>query len=215
MNSYGCLFSPTDLRDFRVASSNVDIKLPKEFKLEPATIKNQMSVNSCVAHSLSTILEKRNNDVFSTGWIYGYRPDDYYMGCGMYPREALKTLLDVGAVLNKDFPYNIEMCEAKEKVDENLDNLEKLAKEHTISSYARLYSESEIKSWIYTKEIPILIAIATSGITLDDNNIIQIPEKYPMLGHALTVIGWNETGYIVQNSWGELWGNKRTCYFTL
>lgn len=215
MNSYGCLFSPSDLRDFRVANSNVDIELPTTYKLKTGTVKNQMNVNSCVAHSLSTILEMEYNPVFSTGWIYGYRPDGYYLGTGMYPREALKTLLEKGAVLNSEFPYNIEMIEAKEKVDSNLAKLEESAKQYTITSYARLYSENEIKSWIYTKETPILIAIATTNLTLDENNIIQIPKNYPMLGHALTVVGWNEIGFIVQNSWGDLWGDKRICYLTL
>jgi hypothetical protein len=208
MSSFGCLFSPPDLRDFRVASSNTNIELPKEYKLNAGTVKNQGVVNSCVAHSLSTIMEMEYNPVFSTGWIYGYRPDDYYMGCGMYPREALKTLLNKGAVVNSEFPYNIEMYDAKEKVDNDLERLEGLADRYRISSFARLYTVDEIKNWIYSKETPILVAIATSGIKLDENNIIQIPEKYPMLGHALTVIGWNETGFIVQNSWGDLWGDK-------
>ena len=35
------------------------------------------------------MLEKYN-ETFSTGWIYGYRPEGYWQGTGMYPREALK-----------------------------------------------------------------------------------------------------------------------------
>ena len=210
MNSYGCLFSPPDLRDFRVANSNTKIELPKEFGLRTGTVKDQGNVNSCVAHSLSTIMEMEYHTVFSTGWIYGYRPNGYYMGYGMYPREALKTLYDKGAVINSEFPYNIEMYEAKEKVDDDLERLEKSAFKYryTISSYARLYTINEIKHWIWSKETPILIAIATDGIKLDENNIIQIPEKQSVLGHALTVVGWNEIGFLVQNSWGELWGDK-------
>ena len=206
MSSYGCLFSPLDLRDFR-ATRTETVKLPNEFRLKTNTIKDQGTVSSCVAHSLSTIMENRWNEVFSTGWIYGYRPEGYYMGYGMYPREALKTLLEKGAVLNNDFPYNIEMSSARDKVNSDLPRLESLAKPYTISSYCRLYSANEIKSWIYTKELPILAAIATNGIELDSNNIIQIPKKQAVLGHALTIVGWNELGFIVQNSWGSLWGD--------
>lgn len=116
-------------------------------------------------------------------------------------REALKTLQQVGSVENKDFNYNIEMVEAKHKVDENLTLLEALANECKIQSYARLFSDEEIKSWIYTKQVPVPISIGTDNIKLDSNNIIQIPKDTPRCGHAMLLIGWNEFGYIVQNSW--------------
>ena len=92
--SYGCLEPKRDFRDYRVCKSVANMQLPEEFKLEPKTIKNQGSVSSCVAHSLSSYLElsDSNNIVYSTGWIYGYRPVGYYQGEGMYMREAIKTL---------------------------------------------------------------------------------------------------------------------------
>ena len=188
------------------------MQLPEEFKLEPKTIKNQGSVSSCVAHSLSSYLElsDSNNIVYSTGWIYGYRPVGYYQGEGMYMREAIKTLQQQGSVENKDFDYNIEMKEAKYRVEENLSLLETLAAEHKVESYARLYSDQEIKSWIFTKHCPVPMSIATDNIKLDSNNIIQIPTAKPYCGHAMLIIGWNEFGFIVQNSWGEDW--RRSWY---
>lgn len=208
---YGALESPKDLRDFRVSSTITNVTLPEEFNLTSTSIKNQGMVNSCVAHALSSMLEKKYKDVFSTGWIYGFRPEGYYQGEGMYPREALKTLQKQGAVKQQDFPYNIEMIEAKTKVDDNITLLEAQAEDYKISAYARLYSENEIKSWLYTKEIPIPISIATDNLQLDNNNIIKIPKVYPNSGHEMMIIGWNKTGYIIQNSWGEDWGDKGTA----
>lgn len=92
-------------------------------------------------------------------------------------REALKTLQQLGSVENKDFNYNIEMMEAKNKVDENLTLLEILAEDCKIQSYARLYSDNEIKSWIYTKQVPVPISIGTENLILDENNVIQIPNR--------------------------------------
>lgn len=203
----GCLNSPKDLRDYKPSKAVCAIELPKEFSLGAYTIKDQGVINSCVAHTLSSMLEKYN-DTFSTGWIYGYRPIGYYQGEGMYPREALNTLLKKGAVQNKDFDYNIEIPEAKSLVEKQLDTLEGLAKNVKITAYARLSSIEEIKSWIYVHNTAVPISIATTNLSLDKNNIIQIPSQYPNAGHAILVIGWNETGLIIQNSWGEDWGDK-------
>lgn len=204
----GVLFSPTDLRDFRVSNSVENVQLPATFMLEPKRIKDQGTVNSCVAHSLSSMLENKWKKDFSVGFIYGYRPEGYYQGEGMYPREALKTLQKVGDVKEEDFPFNEEMQEIKHKVDNNKDLLEVEAEDNKISAYARLYSINEIKSWLYTKEIAVPIAIATEKLELDEDNIIQIPKEYPNYGHEMLIIGWDEYGFIVQNSWGEYWGDK-------
>lgn len=208
---FGSLESPKDLRDFRVCSAAKAVTLPEEYGLKPASIKDQGYVNSCVAHALSSMIEEKEGTTYSTGWIYGYRPEGYYQGEGMYPREALKTLQKLGAVQNKNFNYNIEMQEAKKKVDDNFVLLEALADEYKIQSYARLYTEQEIKSWLYNKQTPVPIAIATESLQLDDKNIVQVPEYYPNSGHMMLLLGWNETGYIVQNSWGKDWGDNGLC----
>lgn len=205
---YGALLSPTDLRDFRVASSVTNVELPEEFRLNSTTIKDQGAVNSCVAHTLSEMLENRYKKNYSTGWIYGYRPEGYYQGYGMYTRDALKTLNKVGAVENDKFNYNIEMIEAKVKVDQDIDLLEEEASNLKIKAYARLYTEREIKSWLYIKNTPVPIAIATENLVLDENAIIQIPKIYPNSGHAILIIGWNNTGFIIQNSWRKRLAEK-------
>lgn len=203
----GCLPSPSDLRDFRVSSSVTNVELPSEFRLENYDIKDQGNVNSCVAHALSSMLEK-SGWKFSTGWIYGYRPDGYYQGEGMYPREALNTLLKKGAVKKDDFDYNIEMIKAKDLVDKNIDKLEVLANDYHITSYARLFNEKEIKSWMFVHNIAVPIAVETEDLKVDKDNIIKIPSEYPNAGHALLIVGWNELGFIIQNSWGKNWGDN-------
>lgn len=125
-------------------------------------------------------------------------------------REALKTVNSLGAVENKDFNVNVEMNEAKSKVDEKLFLLEALADNCKIKSYARLYSENEIKAWICKRVTPVPACILVGDLKLDKDNIIQIPAKTNG-GHAILIIGWNETGFIIQNSWGESWGDHGTA----
>ena len=126
----------------------------------------------------------------------------------MYPREALKTLQKLGAVKQQDFPYNIEMEKAKKIVDNELDRLVKLAEQFKIKSYVRLFTENEIQQFLLSTNCPIPISISTRNMELEDG-ILQIPESYANLGgHMILIIGWNETGFIIQNSWGEEWGDK-------
>ena len=47
------------------------------------------------------------------------------------------------------------------------------------------------------------------GLVLDNNYVAKVPEN-PYGGHATVCYGWNECGLLIQNSWGEKWGNKGT-----
>ena len=43
------------------------------------------------------------------------------------------------------------------------------------------------------------------------NGVLDIPEDYnddKLGGHMILILGWNETGFIIQNSWGKDWGNE-------
>lgn len=209
----GYIPSPKDLRDYKVAKAvRKQIVLPDEFQLKATSIKDQGYVGSCVAHALSSALEADQKIIYSTGWIYGYRPENYYQDVGMIPREALKTIHKVGAVKQKNFPYNIEMQRGKTMVDNNLEVLTNYANEFKIDSYAKLSTINEIKEFLYTAKTPVPLAINTyNGMEIDENNTIKIPnfEKDECTGgHMMLILGWNNKGFILQNSWGQYWGKN-------
>ena len=61
VNFKGCLKSPIDVRDYKIAGSGKE-DLPEEYEINILPrIKNQKQVNSCVAHSTSSILEYYEN----------------------------------------------------------------------------------------------------------------------------------------------------------
>lgn len=206
------LFSPYDVRDYAI---NADTNFPKEFSLGTVTIKDQGSVGSCVAHALSSIVEYHNkrqegtNIIFSTDFIYGYRPKGYYIGEGMYLREALKTITKCGDVPEFILKGNHEYDEAMKIVEQNLEELKDKAYIHRISSYVKLNTVDEIKTALMKYGYVALAICWHKRVKIIDG--IYTPQSNETSGgHALVIYGWNEKGWLVQNSWGEDWGNKGT-----
>ena len=205
--NYGCKKEIEDKRDYKMKVTGIAKAptYPDEYQIKMPRIKNQGAVNSCVAHSLSTFLEecyKNENQYFSVGFIYGYRPEEYYQGEGMYPREALKTLQKVGDVKQNDFPYNKEIPEVKNLVDKNIERLEPIANNYKIDSYARIYTKDEIKKCLYN-DCPVPISIPVyNNLSIDKDGIIKQAEGEIEGYHMVILYGWNEKGYLLQNSWG-------------
>lgn len=209
MPKYGYIESPKDLRDYTISKVAKAVELPATFELTKLPmVKNQGPVSSCVAHAVSSVLETYDNINYSTGWIYGYRPLDYYQGEGMITSQALKTINKVGYVNNDFFNHNVEVPKGKELVDKNIDTLKPEANKKKIKSYARLHGEQEIKTALYQTKQPVLVAIlvGSNGLRLK-NNVAIVPQQFGG-GHQLVCYGWNEQGFLIQNSWGPNWGNE-------
>ena len=206
----GCIPSKKDIRDYRLNKKVCKAtNLPIEFSVEHSPIKNQGNVGSCVAHSVTEVLEQigGNKVPYSTAWIYGYRPFGYLQGEGMMTSQALKTTTKVGCIKYYDCPGNYEMPAAKEYITKKLDHYKELANRDKATTYARLYSTTEIKEAIYKTGKPVIVCILVNGLRLDENYIAQKPTSLGG-GHAVVCYGWNERGLLIQNSWGERWGNK-------
>ena len=207
---YGCLKEIDDKRDYKMKIAGASAPVyPASYTIKMPRVKNQGAINSCVAHSLSTFMEeyyKNENQYFSVGFIYGYRPEGYHQGEGMYPREALKTLQKIGNVKQNEFPYNKEIPEIKTLVDKNIERLTSLADDYKIESYARIYTESEIKKCLYN-DCPVPISIPVYNNLRVTNGIITEPIGNISGYHMVILYGWNEQGWLLQNSWGTNWGN--------
>lgn len=210
---YGCKKEIDDNRDFKsFVCYAKQTNFPDSYIIDMPEIKDQGIVNSCVAHSLATFLEENyleDNIKFSTGFIYGYRPFGYSQEEGMYPREAIKTLLKIGDVPKENFDHNKEMPEIKSLLDENFNNLKDIADVYKIKSYARLYTTAEIKEYIYN-DIPVPISIPVYNDLAYDKETFIIQRPCGSLDgyHMMIIYGYNESGWLVQNSWGKDWANE-------
>lgn len=212
--SFGAIPSKIDIRDY-VASVSVDIDLPEEFELEMCAVKNQGAVGSCVAYSISEVIEYFNKVQegkyvkMSTGYIYGNRINTNYTGSGMYPSSALSNTVKYGDVPNSMFSYNVEVPEAIKKFAEQCFELSPDAVPNRLSSYFRLDTKEAIKVSLI-KNGPVVFAMPWySDISIKDGVIQHDPDSTSVRGHhCMVVYGWNETGWKIQNSWGTSWGHQ-------
>lgn len=216
--SLGALNEKIDLRDY-IAAFIATSELPDEFSLNNLPkIKNQGSVGSCVAHALASIIEWHNKQEYdkdikmSTGFIYGNRRTSLHKGSGMYIRDALKAVQKFGDAQNSAFNVNIEVPEAIAKFEENFNILKDDAYHFRIAYYARLLDADNIKRALLTNG-PVVFSINTyNDLHVKDGVLLSNRKsKEKRGGHCMFIYGWNEQGWLIQNSWGGIWGNKGRC----
>ena len=217
VNSKGALISPTDVRDFKVAAK-AGIAFPDMFEITAMPkVKSQGQVNSCVAHATSTILEfhdskdnKSRN--LSTNFIYGIQ--NVYCGHdgeGMYLRDACKIAKDLGdpeellCKGNTEVPGAHAIAE-ESYADKGIMNNDSYFK---IAGYARCNTTAAIKSALLNYG-PVLASVYwVNDFKVDSKTgILSGPSEGDGGYHAIVIYGWNENGWLCQNSWGDDWGNK-------
>ncbi|MBR2388156.1 MAG: C1 family peptidase [Clostridia bacterium] len=201
--------SQYDVRDYSISAESdfpeafcVDVKVP---------VKNQGYQGTCVAHALSSVIEyhyKRQHNTyekFSTEFIYGYRPEGYYVGSGMRIRDALKTIQQYGDVFVSDCHGNNDCEKAMQNVSANLDTLKELAYPHRISAYFKINSADELKTALMKHGVVVVSMNTYKGSKLVDD-VYTYDSTAEHGRHCVFIYGWNEKGWLVQNSWGILYG---------
>ena len=211
----GVLKSKVDIRNYRLKlnkSFNPET-LPEEFTLSylPRP-RDQRDVGSCVAMVAANIaeyhqkIELDDSTRLSSGFVYGTR---YYSRApGMTLQEGLKVLRDDGICTYKEFVFNIEMPEARTKLQEYKDagkiDLE-AAYSRRIKSYFIAKTGDEIKKAIQTYG-PVMASIRWYNDNEVVDGVIKQGTEEGYL-HCIMIYGWNSGGWKILNSWGLDWGN--------
>lgn len=232
-------YIPSELNGTEYTYSNVIAKasrniaeLPLSFRLWTSGVKNQVDKSSCVAHAISSMKEiqdyydTKSIEKYSTSWIYLMRDADQYQGSGMYIKEAMANMKEYGVVPYSMLPGNIEFSDGKAIINKYKNNsiMKEEAKKHRINSYVMTRMTDEIKQSLFYDYSPVVIGILVyeSFYNTKSNGIVAVPdtlnENY-YGGHALLITGWVTIGdkeyWVVQNSWGENWGDNGFCYLEI
>lgn len=230
-NSYGCQMKQ-EVYDKAEVFEPLDgdrNSLPTYISLEKFAPKrlSQGQQGSCVgwasAYAARTILEAAatgkdpNSLTFSPAFLYNQIGN---ADCnGSYVVDAMKTLMNVGAMSLNDFPYDENHCDRKPNNQEIGE-----AHQYAMRGYNRLTKDDDnyaldmlaIKQNL-AQGAPVVIGMSVGG-TFEDMNGIEswIPtdkdysDKDNFGGHALCVIGYDDNknggSFQIMNSWGDDFG---------
>ena len=202
------------LYDYDVVCGNGEsVELPEEFTIPRDRIpdcRDQQTTGQCVAFSTTNIMQILNEietgkrERFSTTYVYGRHRDEHERNLvGMYPEKVLSKMCKMGSVKESDLPVLLEVPEAYDYVQSHpeLSELDEEAETYKIATYVGFTSAdkdkkiNDIKTALLTYELPLL-------------GIMDIPDG----SHAISLIGWDKTGFTYMNSWGEEVGDKGICH---
>ena len=212
---FGVIDSPIDVRDYKLAVDKAQV-FPDTFELPMVRIKSQGAVGSCVAHSLSEVVEYYNKKQLNKSteqsivYIYGNRRNSVHKGDGMITRDALANMLKYGDVDKTKCPGNYEVPEAINRFEAVADSLMEVGCKSRFSAYYKLNTAAEIKAALMNHG-PVVMTITWYDDMEVIDGVLTTEKKNKSGGHCMVIYGWNEKGWLVQNSWGKNWGVNGTC----
>lgn len=201
--------SPLDKRDYLIESIIPGGgNLPELFDMRDSlkVVRDQGSEGTCAAFTASCIKEYQEyfdtnfTDYMSPRFIYSNRINQDSEG--MYPRDVMKILHTVGSVPETTVPYDV----TKFNIDEYLD----IANKYKIKAYASIKTIDGLKQSLITNG-PALLAVPVYNYGV--HMWKQFNHESLKGGHAMTIVGWNNEGFIVRNSWGKKWQDNGYTIF--
>lgn len=201
--------SPVDERDYQFESLNLlttDLPESLDMRSEILPVRNQGSDGACVAFTASCmkeVQEKRDigfNEYMSPQFIYNHRINRSTEG--MYPRDLMRILTNIGSIPEKMMPYQQYTKVTTEMLQ--------YASNHKIKGYAAITTIDGLKTSLVANGPALLgIPIYNYGAHMWK----QFNNESLKGGHAVAVVGWNNEGFIIRNSWGSSWnGNGHTVF---
>jgi C1A family cysteine protease len=170
------------------------------------SVRSQGSRGTCAAFAASCLKEwQEKTDSGYTGYmspefIYFYRSNK--PNHGMYSRDVMSILLNKGCCSEGELPYDEKNVDGPTEISATfVEN----AQNYRIKEYARVLTIEDLKTSLYQNG-PCYISFPVYN---------QRPEFWRQAngenssgGHAVTVVGYDNNGFIIRNSWGTSFGDK-------
>ncbi len=189
----------------------------KNWKLFLPPVKNQLHCGSCWAFSTTNSIETLMNahnytyNRLSEQELVDFSKENDGCGGGLMHLAYDYIIQEQGLVSNEDYPYIIG---SPNKDNVSISSLTRVNGSH-IKDYEFIIPRSiqDIKESL--QEGPIAIALDASSFLFRfyKEGIIDLPKNFSRdINHAVLLTGYeqdeNGTHWIIQNSWGESWGEQ-------
>jgi hypothetical protein len=217
MPGFGLLPSPLDARDY--PARNWLAMGVRPLKYEPPRfmpVKNQGTYNCCVGEALALALSYFGQRAggaaqeYASEYVYHRRRHpSQHGGAGMYARYALADLCEGGAPALQDLPRYVEYTTPERQAEAAA--LDALARPSRAQAYYSCATDSEVCDAIFQTGAAILgIDVKLSfAFNFGRRVLPQVSATDMSLGHhAVCAVGYDETGILIQNSYGPEWGDK-------
>ena len=134
-----------------------------------------------------------------------WKGEDYE---GSSCRGAMKGWHRHGVCNNNTWPHEID---PKDKTKYPSENWSQEAVKNPLGAYYRINKDSIVDMQAAIREVGAIYCSATihEGWWIDETKELKIIEHSAnkVGGHAFAILGYNEDGFVVQNSWGDEWGH--------
>lgn len=230
----GCIAGKPDHRDrlyIPKLSAEADI-FPIDLRSECNAVRNQGELGSCTAFGVTELFDFVRKKHKLTSWVpsalftyYATRQltNQTDEDCGATVRNALKSTVKSGVARERVWPYNISKFN-QNPPQEIWDDAEK----HQTLEYLNLSSfDKNVFVKCLNEGYPFAFGInvyeSFLNSTMRSKGFIPAPDitkEQRIGGHCMLAVGYkvDDDGkeyMIVQNSWGQYWGDGGYCYIPL
>lgn len=219
MYSLGAIPSKPDERDFRYPMNSARSQMPATLNLSKGLmgIRDQGKQGTCIAMAGACCREYQErrdigfNQYLSPQFVYNNRAN--YPGVGMSGRDLMRILKDLGIAKEANFTYGNQLI--KDTID---DHTRADALHFRIKSYAQVvFAYNNNGTPAYTSNIEaVKQALVENGPTVIVLPVYNYGDRFwhktidnmILIGwHAVAIVGYKASGFIIRNSWGSGWGS--------
>jgi hypothetical protein len=206
-----------DLRDRWYEPSLVQLK-PQVDNSKHAVIRDQGEDGACTGFGLAAVIDvlKRKNGQSgfraSTRMLYEMaKHHDEWPGfrySGSSCRGAIRGWKNMGVCTERQWPYDVKKA-SELSVERAI-----AARTNTLGAYYRLRPDvNDYHAALNEVNAIYVSADVHEGwwapkIRKGHKHAVIQPASTREGGHAFCIVGYNEAGFLVQNSWGPAWGSK-------
>jgi C1A family cysteine protease len=196
-------------------------------------VKNQGSCGSCWAFAATAFLESEgirrkqftNTTLLSDQYLYWCTASGTYRCNGGDPIRAVDYGIARGMPLQSTYPYRINYVYSSICTSPIINANAKFPNSgRSLQYYSSTTRATDATILTYLLQRPLVIALDASkwymyAPVLTDpiaNKIFKcsVNTGYPVLNHAVLLVGYTQDAWIIKNSWGTTWGDRGYIYIS-